>query len=253
MKFDTKKDFPVFIMILIFLYFLPHIIFCWSFSFDSLYALIVFSMISVACALSALTHVLLNGRFSSALTISVALAMLTYYFRIEWQHALILSCSFLIFLGIELFAFPEDDEQEIQNKFPTWIYDIARNKKYLALLVFWTIGFIGVIQISTATLPLWVVFMPTPCIFMILPLAVLPVFRDRDVRLGIGGWIVIVVVMFVTFVLSGIFYLSHNWMYSFLADIVAFCLMLTMEGFVSLVHIAMRKISNHIFNDDNDP
>lgn len=246
MKSDLKEGFPFILSLFVCLYIVPHLLFLQEFSHDSIVALFLFTFIPLSASLIALMHVLMNGSFCPILILESVFAPATYLFKMELEYVLILSASALFVAVLEAFTLlPVPLSRLMPQKLCGLVSNISANKKHLALLTFWSIAMVGVVQISSAALPIWTHLLPTPCVFMILPLALLPFFRKNDTPLGIGGLIGVLVVFLGSIAISTTFYLQTRWYFSLGCVIASFLLMFLNEGIIALIRIlGSQKHSN---------
>lgn len=175
MKKTIRKNLPYIIALFVFYFLIPHIVMSlpgfssmdpktWTglegFALPRIYWYCVWIGVPLSGGVIALVHVLRGGKFSPILVIEAALAMVTYLFRIEARHVLILSVSVLIILLLESFALLEPWENPASGGKRHWLLTgAAANRKQLALLCFCSVIALGVIQVACGYLAEWQEFM----------------------------------------------------------------------------------------------
>jgi hypothetical protein len=159
-----KHNIPAMIAICIFFFVIPHILFCipdfsvladrttWLQNLDQtgsrdktvflLYLHIVWGLMPFSGSLIALFHVLTNKKFSLVLPLEAMVCILTFAFRLPFDHVCVLLASVLLMVFVESFAL-----LDYGADYP-FFSGMAKNKKMLALVAFCSVVPLAVLQIQ---------------------------------------------------------------------------------------------------------
>lgn len=218
-----------------------------GFVFARIYWVCVWIGVPLSGGIIALRHVLADGQFCPILIAEAALAMPLHLLRMDAGMVLVLSLSVLIVLLMESFTLLGCYAPPPKERKPGLLGGAAKNRKFLALLCFWSVIIIGVLQIACKYLELWDEFV-LPIILFPLPLILLflPLFCLKEFPLTLGGLAGALLLFALSAVLSTTFYMNRFWKGHLYFVTVGFGLLLLMNGFLALarflhIHVAHEE------------
>lgn len=249
MDWSIKKNLNYAIAIFVFFFAIPHVLMSvvpfppleWkrdeateAWASIRMYGFCIWGGVPLSGGIIALRHVLSGGKFCPSLIIEAALALLTYFVRIEARFVFRLLPALLIILLMECFALlPPCDQKGYRGERLSILSGMAVNRRYLAQLCFWSVVLIGVIQIASSFFAVWpfrqsilsvVILLPLPLILLILTPS-----EFEGIPLTTGGVVGVLGIFTLSCLLCTTFYMNHFWKVHLICVIISYGLMLLME------------------------
>lgn len=250
---SVKKNLHYIIMLFIFNFVIPHLVMSmpqfpelvpqhWT-AFDGyapvrIYWVCVWLGVPLSGGIITLWHVQKDGQFCPIFVIEAALAILTYRFRIKLSFVFtLLLSSVLIILLMEFFALLGGyDGHKAKEAKGGVLAEMAENRKFLALLCFWSVILLFVIQIVSNYLALWHV-KPIPILLLPFPmlLPLLPVFQEKQLKerpLTTGGLVGFLFLFALSCLLSTTFYMNSFWIINLSCVVISYMFLFLMTAAV---------------------
>lgn len=246
MENTRKKKYIYPLMLFVFFCLIPHIVmslpnFRQGIDYDTrtmeigytisrIYFWCVWILMPLAGGAIALWQVRKEGKFSPVLVLEAAVAMLTFLPRTDPGHVPALSVSVLIILIIECFPLLQRFEAgKTGNRF---LRGMAQYWDYYALIFFWTVGILVIMQIGGYYLSLWHERIAAPFVLFHIPFTMYIVagFRPEGTKPTAGGVAGILLLMLLSCFLSATAYLRLLWKTNVICVLLAYAVLLGKEA-----------------------